>query len=171
MVLKLKDKKPKGNILSKNIKHFIFYQKFIFNMKKILLFLSFCTVSIFAFAQNTETTSKNSVKEATAKLKETYRLNDAQTAKMETIQALKEQNLSEIEKYKNSNEVLYVRKREAISLGTNASIERMLDKEQIKTLRAQQGAVRLARAKKSEELKNSKASDLQKKIILLELED
>jgi hypothetical protein len=140
-------------------------------MKKILLFLSLCTVSMLAFAQNTAISSENSVKDATAKLKETYRLNDSQTVKMEKIQAQKQQNLSEIEKYKNTNEVLYVRKREAISLGTNASIERILDKEQLKTLRAKQGAVRLARAKKTEELKNSKASDLQKKIILLELED
>jgi hypothetical protein len=140
-------------------------------MKKILLFLSLCTVSMLAFAQNTAISSENSVKDATAKLKETYRLNDSQTVKMEKIQAQKQQNLSEIEKYKNTNEVLYVHKREAISLGTNASIERILDKEQLKTLRAKQGAVRLARAKKTEELKNSKASDLQKKIILLELED
>lgn len=140
-------------------------------MKKIFLFLSLCTLSTFVFAQNTVTSSVDIAKETTAKLKETYRLTDAQTTKMEAIQAQKQQNLSEIEKYKNTNEVLYVRKREAISVGTNASIERMLDKEQIKTLRAKQGAVRLARAKKTEEFRNSKASDLQKKLILLELEE
>ncbi len=140
-------------------------------MKKIYLFLSLCSISVFTYAQNTATPSVDIAKETTAKLKETYRLNDLQTTKMEAIQVQKQQNLSEIEKYKNTNEVLYVRKREAISLGTNASIERMLDKEQIKTLRAKQGAIRLARAKKTEELRNSKASELQKKIILLELED
>ncbi len=140
-------------------------------MKKIFLFLSLCTLSTFIFAQNTVTSSVDIAKETTAKLKETYRLTDAQTTKMEAIQTQKQQNLSEIEKYKNTNEVLYVRKREAISVGTNASIERMLDKEQIKTLRAKQGAVRLARAKKTEEFRNSKVSELQKKILLLELED
>lgn len=140
-------------------------------MKKIFLFLSLCTLSTFVFAQNTVTSSVDIAKETTAKLKETYRLTDAQTTKMEAIQTQKQQNLSEIEKYKNTNEVLYVRKREAISLGTNASIERMLDKEQIKTLRAKQGAIRLARAKKTEEFRNSKASELQKRILLLELED
>ena len=139
-------------------------------MKKIFLFLSFSLMGIVIFAQNTEAVAKNPAQEATAKLKETYRLDAAQAAKMETIQVQKQKNLDETEKYKNTNEALYVRKRQAISTGTNASIERMLNKEQMKTFRMQQSAIRLARAKKTEEFRTSKASELQKQIILLELE-
>ena len=171
MALKLKGKKPRGIFLPKNIKHFHFFNKIHFNMKKILLFSCFSLINMFIFAQNTEAIAKNPAKEATAKLKETYRLTDLQTTKMETIQAQKQKNLSEIEKYKNTNEALYVRKRQAISVGTTASIERILDKDQTKSLREKQGALRLARAKKLEEFRSSKASELQKQMILLELEE
>ena len=140
-------------------------------MKKILLFSCFSLINMFVFAQKIEEIAQNPAKEATAKLKETYHLTDSQTAQMETIQAQKQRNLSEIEKYKSTDEVLYVSKRQAISTGTSASIERMLDKEQTRILREKQGALRLARAKKSEEFRSSKASELQKQMILLELEE
>ena len=133
--------------------------------------MSFSLMSMAIFAQTTEAVAKNPAQEATAKLKETYLLDVAQVAKMEAIQAQKQKNLDEIEKYKNTNSALYVRKRQAISTGTNGSVERILNKEQMKTFRMQQGAVRLARAKKTEEFRTSKASELQKQIILLELEE
>ena len=128
-------------------------------------------MSIATFAQNTEAVAKNPAKEATTKLKETFLLDAAQVAKMEAIQVQKQKNLDDIEKYKNTNEALYVRKRQAISTGTSGSIERVLNKEQMKIFRMQQGAIRLARAKKTEEFRTSKASELQKQIILLELEE
>ena len=133
--------------------------------------MSFSLMSMAIFAQNTEAVAKNPAKEATAKLKETYLLDAVQVAKMEAIQVQKQKNLDEIEKYKNTNSALYVRKRQAISTGTNGSVERILNKEQMKTFRMQQSAIRLARAKKTEEFRTSKASELQKQIILLELEE
>jgi hypothetical protein len=133
-------------------------------MKKILL-LTIAVLSSFTFF------AQNAAETTTAKLKETYRLTDAQVKKMEQIQQNRLKNLSEVEKYKTTNPTMYLRKRQSISTGTNGSIERLLNKEQMVTYRQKQAEIRIARAKKETELKSSKTGDLEKQMILLELED
>ncbi len=115
------------------------------------------------FAQTTST--------ATEKYATLYHLDARQTIAMSKIQAQKEKNLSEVEQYKSTNPALYLRKRQSISAGMNASIERLLTKEQMMIHRQKQADLRMNRAKKMIEMKQSKASDMEKELLLLEMEE
>jgi hypothetical protein len=132
-------------------------------MKKITVFVFAIVFCFSLMAQNAKT--------ATASLVTAYKLNDKQALRMEKIQDNKVLNLSQIEKYKTSNPSLYLQKRQAISEGTESSVSRLLNKEQMLIFREKKAQIRLARAKKSEELRNSKINDLEKELTLLELED
>jgi hypothetical protein len=132
-------------------------------MKKILFCLAILFGSLRGFAQTTPT--------ATEKYANFYHLDARQTVAMSKIQAQKEKNLSEVEQYKSTNPALYLRKRQSINSGMNASIERLLTKEQMMIHRKKQAEVRMNRAKKTSEMKNSNASEVEKELLLLELEE
>lgn len=132
-------------------------------MKKIIVFVFAIAFCFSLMAQNAKT--------ATTVLVAAYQLNDKQALRMEKIQNNKVLNLSQIEKYKTTNPDLYLRKRQAISEGTEASISRLLNKEQMLIFREKKAQIRLARAKKSEELRNSNMNYIEKELMLLELED
>ncbi len=132
-------------------------------MKKIIIFVFAIAFCFSLMAQNAKT--------ATIAAVATYKLNAKQELRMEKIQENKTLNLSQIEKYKTTNPVLYLQKRQAISEGTNASVSRLLNKEQMLVFKERKAKIRLARANKSEELRNAKISDIEKELALLELED
>ncbi len=60
-----------------------------------------------------------------------YSLDDAQKTEMLTIQQRKARNLTEIQSLKSTDRPTYIKKLKAIRYGTDASIKRLLNKDQM----------------------------------------
>ncbi len=131
-------------------------------MKKILVLLSFCAALPLAYTQSPESmppaapvkdAGPDPAREATDLLIEKYSLDVDQAAKMYTIQQRKQQNLAEIQGFKQSNPALFRNKLQSIQRGTQASIRRLLrtqiQKEQFQQAQSEQ---RRLRAEKRREL-------------------
>ncbi len=119
-------------------------------MKKI--FLSFfalaLTISVFAQA-NTEAQT------VTNELIKEYGLDNQQAAQMLVIQERKVRNMAEIESLKNSDTKKYRHKKRSIKQGTDASIRRVLNEEQMKIYQQKRLEWRKERAEKIAALKDS----------------
>lgn len=99
-------------------------------MKQTLLLIFSLAMRLLLAAQTPASpvaATPDQAREATEMLRQKYRLDQAQTQKMYTIQQRKFRNLAEIEPLKTSNPALYASKTSSIQRGTQASIRRMLN--------------------------------------------
>lgn len=99
-----------------------------------------------------------------------YSLNAEQKAEMVTIQQRKARNLSEIQSLKTSDKATYIKKLKAIRYGTDASIKRMLNKEQMEVYYAQSKARRQKEADLMNKMKQEGASPEQIQAALAEID-
>lgn len=104
-------------------------------MKKTILLLPLLALATFLSAQSID---KADIQAATDAAVNLYQLDENQVEGMYKIQERRLRNLVEIESVKNSNEALYLQKKNAIRLGMEASIQRLLRDDQQSALRAQQ---------------------------------
>lgn len=124
---------------------------------KNLLFLGiflFLASGVFAQAKM----DKSAIDQATAELVSLYQLNDKQAVTMKTIQERKAKNLGEIASLEQSNPEIYKKKWLAVQEGTEASIRRLLTKEQTKIYNAKRVEQRKKEAALIKEMKNNGAS-------------
>lgn len=125
-------------------------------MKNLLFlgFFLFLASGVFAQAKM----DKSAIDQATAELVSLYQLNDKQAVTMKTIQERKAKNLGEIASLEQSNPEIYKKKWLAVQEGTEASIRRLLTKEQTKIYNAKRVEQRKKEAALIKEMKNSGAS-------------
>lgn len=125
-------------------------------MKNLLFlgFFLFLASGVFAQAKM----DKSAIDQATAELVSLYQLNDKQAVTMKTIQERKAKNLSEIASLEQANPEIYKKKWLAVQEGTEASIRRLLTKEQTKIYNAKRVEQRKKEAALIKEMKNSGAS-------------
>ncbi len=116
-------------------------------MKKIAITLCCSMFFLLSFGQNAE-------KDAQA-LVQTYQLDAAQAKKAIQIQEIKYKNLQEIQVLKESNPDIYVTKLRNVYEGANASVQMMLNETQVQIFNQKQSDLRLLRAKRMGELKES----------------
>lgn len=116
-------------------------------MKKIAITLCCSMFFLFSFGQTAE-------KDAQA-LVQTYQLDAAQAKKALQIQEIKYKNLQEIQVLKESNPDIYVTKLRNVYEGANASVQMMLTETQAQLFHQKQSDLRLLRAKRMGELKES----------------
>ena len=130
-------------------------------MKKIFLTFFVALLAIGTYAQ---TIDRAAVQQATDELTALYQLDDDQQAKMYTIQERHFKNLAEIESLNNTDRKLYIQKRRAARMGTDASTKRLLTTAQMPIFDQQQ----LERRKKESDLiKQMKANGASKEDIQL----
>ena len=116
-------------------------------MKKIAITLCCSMFFLLSFGQTDE-------KDAQA-LVQTYQLDAAQAKKALQIQEIKYKNLQEIQVLKESNQDIYVMKLRNVYEGANASVQMMLNETQVQIFNQKQSDLRLLRAKRMGELKES----------------
>ena len=104
-------------------------------MKKLILSLTMLICVMTLWAQSAS--SKPEIQKEVEALVALYQLDEAQTAKVQVIQERRFRNLAEIEVLKNTDEKQYWHKRRAIRNGTEASIEMLLNEEQMKVFHTQ----------------------------------
>ena len=125
-------------------------------MKNLLFlgFFLFLVSDVFAQAKldNAE------IDQATAELVSLYQLNEKQAIVMKNIQERKARNLKEIAVLEQSKPTLYKKKWLAVQEGTEASIRRLLTKEQTKIYNAKKVEQRKKEAALIKDMKNSGAT-------------
>ena len=130
-------------------------------MKKIFLTFFVALLAIGTYAQ---TIDRAAVQQATDEMTALYQLDDDQKAKMYTIQERHFKNMAEIESLNNTDQKLYIQKRRAVRMGTDASTKRLLTEAQMPIFDKQQ----LERRKKESDLiKQMKANGASKEEIQL----
>lgn len=130
-------------------------------MKKIFLT---CLVALLAVGAYAQSIDRAAVQQATDELAALYQLDDEQKAKMFTIQERHFKNMAQVEPIKNTDQKLYVQKKRAVRMGTDASTKRLLTEAQMPIFNEQQ----LERRKKeSEIIKQMKANGASKEEIQL----
>lgn len=114
-------------------------------MRKVFLNIFMALLAIGASAQ---TIDRAAIQQATDDMAALYQLDEDQKTKMYTIQERHFRNMAEIESLSNSDQKLYVQKKRAVRMGTDASTKRLLTETQMPIFNAQQ----LERRKKESEL-------------------
>lgn len=133
-------------------------------MKKFLIAL-LALVSVTALqAQSFD------AKKATAELTQVYSLDDAQQAEMATIQQRKARNLSEIQSLKTSDRETYIKKLKSIRYGTDVSIKKMLNQEQMTVFYEKSKERRMREADLMKKMKAEGATREQIQAALAEME-
>jgi hypothetical protein len=104
-------------------------------MKKIF----FCAMVMFMVLSVSAQTAgaQSDVEEATRELVSVYGLDENQSAEMFKIQERRLKNLAEIEPLRQSDYQLYLHKRRNVRLGTEGSIKRLLNEEQMEIFNRQ----------------------------------
>lgn len=87
-----------------------------------------------------------------------YSLDDAQKTEMLIIQQRKARNLTEIQSLKSTDRPTYIKKLKAIRYGTDASIKRLLNKEQMEVFFAKSKERRQKEADVMSEMKAAGAT-------------
>ena len=105
----------------------------------------------------------------TAELTERYRLSEAQQTQMQTIQERYFTHLTKLEKLESADLAYYVKKRRALHLGTEHSIEMLLDKTQRKTFDQARRARRRQQAELVQALAGAGKSELEIQRALLDV--
>ncbi len=113
-------------------------------MKKLLFSAFMLCFALSTFAQSAG--AKSTASEDTQLLVKMFNLDAKQSQQMLVIQQRKYRNLAEIESLKTSNPDVYAKKIQAIDYGTDASVRRLLNKEQMRLYRNNQAAERKKRA-------------------------
>lgn len=133
-------------------------------MNRLLLtaVLLFIVSGVFAQAKSNEA----AIEQETSKLVTLYQLDKKQAKEMKVIQERKFNNLEQIASLKTSNNELYTQKRIAIDKGTDASIRKMLNKDQMAIYNSQKLEQRKEQAALIKKMKQEGASkeDIQKAI-------
>lgn len=109
-------------------------------------------------------------KKATAELTQVYSLDEAQQAEMATIQQRKARNLSEIQSLKTSDRETYVKKLKSIRYGTDVSIKKMLNQEQMTVFYEKSKERRMREADLMKKMKAEGATREQIQAALAEME-
>lgn len=138
-------------------------------MKNISLLIIFLSISIFSFSQN-DIALREDAKKLTTPLVVKYGLTHAQEVKMMKIQERKLKNTSEIQVYKNTDQLMYYKKKKSIQEGTDFSITKLLDKKQVEIYKKERAELRLKRANTEKMLREKGVSgfDLDKALIDIE---
>jgi hypothetical protein len=110
--------------------------------------------------------------QATEKYTQLYGLDEKQQADMLEIQERKLRNLAEIEPLKASDPTGYTLKLRSVQGGNHASIQRLLNEEQIKLFRQEQQRLREEKSNAYKVLKASGASqqEIERKMIEYDLQ-
>jgi len=95
---------------------------------------------------------------AATELANAYSLDDKQKVEMVTIQERKARNLAEIQTLKSTDRATYIKKLKAIRYGTDASIKRLLTKEQMQVFYAKSKERRQKESDVMSEMKAAGAS-------------
>lgn len=119
-------------------------------MKKLLFSLILFTLAFNVNAQDSDKAQKT-----TDELVALYDLNEEQTKQMLVIQKREVRNLAQVKHLKESDNKKYRHKHRAIRQGTDASIRRILNKDQLVIYQKQRLEWRQKRADRIIELKES----------------
>lgn len=136
-------------------------------MKNTILSFAFLLLAAVVFGQSNQPTAQ----EMTDKLTEKYNLTTQQQAEMLTIQERKLRNFTEIEGLKKTDPTKHIEKMRALKLGIDASIERLLNEEQLVVFRQEKAEFRKQKSTVYSELKSSGASQMQIDYKISELEE
>lgn len=138
-------------------------------MKNIFLLIILLSISSFSIGQN-NSTLREDAKKLTTPLVAKYGLTHFQEAKMLKIQERKLKNSSAIEVYKNTDQLMYYKKKKSIQEGTDFSITKLLDKKQLEIYKKERAELRLKRANTEKMLREKGVSgfDLDKALIDIE---
>jgi hypothetical protein len=136
-------------------------------MKNTILSFAFLLLAAVVFGQS----NQPSAQEMTDKLTAKYNLTTQQQAEMLTIQERKLRNFSEIEGLKKTDPTKHIEKMRALKSGTDASIERLLNEEQLVVFRQEKAEFRKQKSTVYSELKSSGASQMQIDYKISELEE
>jgi len=136
-------------------------------MKKLVLLLPLMVFAIYSYGQSI---SKATITAATDAAAEIYQLNEKQVPKMQQIQERRLKNLSEIEPLRSTNYELYLQKKNAVRLGTQASIKRLLNEAQMPILKEQMLERRKRESKLIQDMKMEGASREEMQLAIWELE-
>ncbi|MEZ4955926.1 MAG: hypothetical protein R2825_20375 [Saprospiraceae bacterium] len=136
-------------------------------MKNTILSFAFLLLAAVVFGQS----NQPSAQEMTDKLTAKYNLTTQQQAEMLTIQERKLRNFSEIEGLKKTDPTKHIEKMRALKLGIDASIERLLNEEQLVVFHQEKAEFRKQKSTVYSELKSSGASQMQIDYKICELEE
>ncbi len=137
-------------------------------MRKIefSLFFILLAAGLFAQTETKEAAAKNATQVSIA----LFKLDSQQAAKMQQIQQRKFTNLEEIEKLKDANGELYLKKLNALKYGIDMSVERMLNDNQRAIYHQRRLATRQKKAELYNQLIKTGASSQEINIQLVELD-
>lgn len=138
-------------------------------MKKLFLLAAVLVSCTALFAQSANS-AREEAKKTTDLLIVKYGLDVNQEMQMQQIQERKVENARSFEYLKNSDEKLYYKKKQSNIEGTNASIKRMLNPEQLKIYQQDQLELRKRRAEKSRQLKSAGVSGFELEKALIDIE-
>lgn len=141
-------------------------------MKNLIFSALLMFFAFGAMAQTASTDNADPAQAATEQMTLLYGLNENQQQEMLKIQERKYRNLAEIEPLKKTDPSGYILKIRSIQLGNNASFERILNAEQLTTLKQQQFKLREKKAVAFKEMKSAGASqqEIDKKMTELDFE-
>lgn len=138
-------------------------------MKKLFL-LVFVFASLNVLNAQNAGSYREEAKKTTDILKVKYNLDVNQEMKMQNIQERRVENARSFEYLKNSDEKLYYQKKKSNIEGTNASIKRMLNPEQMKIYQQEQMELRKKRADKTNQLKSAGVTGFELEKALIDIE-
>lgn len=138
-------------------------------MKNVFLLISFVIFSLSAVAQK-QTPYHEEAKKLTAPLVAKYKLNHDQELTMIKIQERKLNNTANIQVYRQNDEMMYYKKKKSIQQGTDFSITRMLNPDQLKIYKKERADLRLRRANQSKLLKEKGVTGFELEKALIDIE-
>lgn len=136
-------------------------------MKKIFLTFFVALIVIGTYAQ---TIDRSAVQQATNELTALYQLDDEQQTKMLTIQERHFKNMAQIESLRDTDQKLYVQKKKAVRMGTDASTKRLLTEAQMPIFNEQQVERRKKESALIKQMKANGASKEEIQLAILEME-
>ena len=126
-------------------------------MKNAILSFAFLLIAAVAFGQ----TERTPAQEMTDQLTEKYQLTKKQQVEMLTIQDRKYRNFAEIEGLRESDPPQFIEKMRALKMGTDGSIQRLLNEDQLVIFQQEKAEFRKLKSSVYSELKSSGASQMQ----------
>ncbi len=125
-------------------------------MKKLILFICFFSFAIGnTFAQSNLAEVKND----TDKLTSIYSLSADQQIAMEKVMVTKHRNLTEIKELQTKNPALFDQKLKTIAYGTEMSMRRILNQDQLRIFRDQLNLQKKQKADAVSNMKKAGATD------------
>lgn len=127
-------------------------------MKKIILILLCCLPAFFLSAQKADNVASERAAKKTAELTTILSLDTEQAAEVLKIQQRKDRQMTEIESLKSSDFELYTKKVASVHKGNEIAIQRLLNKEQLKSYHRHRSTIRVEKAKLAKKMKAAGAS-------------